>query len=166
VGTTASFATTRAGMLADARLAERPGYGTFVMADDLYATMAPVPALAMVADQVALRVGTCVRCNDFRHPVVMAKDAATLDVLSGGRLELGLGAGYVPTGHAMAGIPFDRGRVRLQRLAEAVQIVKRAFDGGTFSFGGASGNSGAVHATRPRAISFVVRWPGTLAWCS
>jgi probable F420-dependent oxidoreductase len=134
---TTSFQTTRAGLLAEARMAERLGYDTFVMADHLYDTMGPLPALAMVAEHVGLRLGTYVLCNDFRHPVVMAKDAATLDVLSGGRLELGLGAGYQPPEYAMAGISFDRGRVRLQRLAEAVKIVKLAFEGGTFSFDGA-----------------------------
>jgi probable F420-dependent oxidoreductase len=78
-----------------------------------------------------------VLCNDFRHPVLMAKDAATLDVLSGGRFELGLGAGYQPPEYQMAGIPFDSGRERFERLAEAVRIVKLAFGGQAFSFDGA-----------------------------
>jgi probable F420-dependent oxidoreductase len=136
--TTGSFETTRAGVLAAARMADRLGYGTFAMADHLYENLAPLPALMMVAEQVSsLRLGTYVLCNDFRHPVVMAKDAATLDVLSGGRLELGLGAGYQPPEYRMAGIAFEPGRVRLQRLAEAVQIVKLAFAGQAFSFDGA-----------------------------
>jgi probable F420-dependent oxidoreductase len=134
----ASFENSRAGVLAEARMAERLGYDTFVMADHLYEGLGPVPTLMMVAEQVgALRLGTCVLCNDFRHPVVMAKDAATLDVLSGGRFELGLGAGYQPPEYAMAGISFEPGRVRLRRLAEAVEIVKLAFAGDTFSFDGA-----------------------------
>jgi len=135
---TGSFETTRAGMLAEARMAERLGYDTFVMADHLYENLGPLPTLTMIAEQVGrLRLGTYVLCNDFRHPVVMAKDAATLDVLSGGRLELGLGAGYQPPEYRMAGIVFEPGRVRLRRLAEAVQIVKLAFAGATFSFDGA-----------------------------
>jgi probable F420-dependent oxidoreductase len=90
----------------------------------------------MVAEQTTLRVGTYVLANDFRHPVLMAKDAATVDVLTGGRLELGLGAGYQPREYQMAGLPFDRGRERLERLAETVRIAKLAFGGETFSFDG------------------------------
>lgn len=135
---TASVETTRTGVLAEARMADRLGYDTLLMIDHLYDTLGPLPALMMVAEQVdRLRLGTYVLCNDFRHPVVMAKDAATLDVLSGGRFELGLGAGYYAPEYRMAGIEFEPGRVRLQRLTEAVQIVKLAFAGETFSFDGA-----------------------------
>lgn len=75
----------------------------------MYENLGPLPTLMMVAEQTGLRLGTCVLCNDFRHPVLMAKDAATLDVLSGGRFELGLGAGYQPPEYQMAGIAFDPG---------------------------------------------------------
>jgi probable F420-dependent oxidoreductase len=135
---TTSFYPTREGLLADAEKAESLGYDTFVMADHLFDQPAPIPTLMMVAEQMPnLRIGACVLCNDFRHPVIMAKEAATLDQLSGGRLELGLGAGYIPLEYRMAGIPFQTGRVRLERLAEAVAIVKLAFAGHTFSFDGA-----------------------------
>ena len=72
--------------------------------------------------------------NDFRHPAVLAREAATLDVLSDGRLELGLGAGHMKSEYDEAGLPFDRGGVRVERLAEAVVIVKRLFDGEPVTF--------------------------------
>ena len=134
---TTSFELTREGVLERARMSESLGYDTFAVADHLYENLGPFPTLMLVAEQTGLRLATCVLCNDFRHPVLMAKDAATVDVLSGGRFELGLGAGYQPPEYQMAGIAFDRGRERFDRLAEAVQIVKLAFGGQTFSFDGA-----------------------------
>jgi alkanesulfonate monooxygenase SsuD/methylene tetrahydromethanopterin reductase-like flavin-dependent oxidoreductase (luciferase family) len=112
---TTSFELTRDGALAEARTAESLGYDTFVVADHFYENLGPFPTLMMMAEQTGLRLGTYVLCNDFRHPVLMAKDAATLDVLSNGRLELGLGAGYQPPEYQMVGIPFDRGRERFER---------------------------------------------------
>jgi probable F420-dependent oxidoreductase len=134
---TTSFQSTRSEVLNQARKAQSLGYDTFFMADHLFEALGPIPALMMVADQIAgMRVGTYVLCNDFHHPVIMAKDAATIDELSGGRLELGLGAGYVSMEYQMAGVSFDSGAVRFERLAEAVQITKLAFAGETFSFDG------------------------------
>lgn len=134
---TSSFHSTRSEVLTQARRAQALGYDTFVMADHLFEALGPLPALVMVAEQIGgMRVGTCVLCNDFHHPVVMAKDAATIDELSGGRLELGIGAGYVPMEYQMAGISFDSGAVRFERLVETVQITKLAFAGETFSFDG------------------------------
>jgi probable F420-dependent oxidoreductase len=134
---TYSFQTTRADVLTEAGKAEALGYEIFQMADHLFELLGAIPALMMIADSYPrLRIGTGVLCNEFHHPVVMAKDAATLDVLSDGRLELGLGAGYYPAEFEMAGIAFDQGSVRFERLAESVHITKRAFDGKTFSFEG------------------------------
>ena len=134
---TGSFQMVRSELLTEARKCEALGYDTFVLPDHLFETLGTIPMLMMVADNFpTLRVGTYVLCNDFHHPVVMAKDAATLDVLSAGRFDLGLGAGYVPLEYNMAGIPFERGSVRFERLAETVQIVKMAFAGETFTFDG------------------------------
>jgi probable F420-dependent oxidoreductase len=133
---TASFQTTRSGLLSDANKAQSLGYDVFVTPDHLFQQLAPFAALSMLAERVELRLGTYVLCNDFRHPVVMAKEVATVDVLSGGRLEFGIGGGYVPQEFEMAGIPFDRGGTRFERLTEAVQIAKLAFRGETFSFEG------------------------------
>jgi probable F420-dependent oxidoreductase len=133
---TASFEMTRAGVLAEAHKAESLGYDVFVMADHLYEQLSPLAGLTMVAENVGIRVGAYVLCNDFRHPVLMAKEAATVDVVTEGRFELGLGAGWVPAEYQMAGIPFESGAVRFERLAETVQIAKLAFAGEQFSFHG------------------------------
>jgi probable F420-dependent oxidoreductase len=89
--------------------------------DDQYA---PVPALMAAADATTtLRVGALVLCTDYTHPVVIAKQAATIDVLSDGRFELGLGAGWMTTDYSRAGIPLDRASTRIERLREAVTVI-------------------------------------------
>ena len=109
-----------------ARRCEDLGYDVLTIADHFDDQLAPIPAMMAAADATTtLRVGTMVLCNDYRHPVVLAKEAATIDVLSGGRLELGLGAGWMPSDYELAGIPFDRPSTRIDRLAEAVTIIKQ-----------------------------------------
>ena len=116
--------------IARARAYEDQGYATLNLPDHLVAMLAPLPALATAAAATGrLRVGTMVLNNDFRHPVVLAREAATLDLLSDGRVELGLGAGHMKVEYDEVGLAFDRGRVRVERLAEAVVIVKRLFTG-------------------------------------
>ena len=89
---------------------------------------AAMPALAALAPvTTTLRLGTLVIDNDFRNPVVFAREVAVLDVLSGGRVELGIGAGWFDRDYQGTGIAFDRGRVRVARLAEAVTLMKRLF---------------------------------------
>jgi probable F420-dependent oxidoreductase len=87
--------------------------------------LAAVPAMAMAAEATKqLRVGCRVFCIDYRHPVMLAKEAATLDLLSDGRLELGLGAGWLRGEYEAAGIAFDPAAERIARLAEGVSAVK------------------------------------------
>ena len=115
-----------------ARQIESLGYASLVVPDNLGFTLAPLPALAVAAAATrSLRVGTYVLANDFRNPVVLAKDVATLDVLSGGRVELGLGAGRPDsaTENRMLGVPFDSGAVRVARLAESLDILKTLLAG-------------------------------------
>jgi probable F420-dependent oxidoreductase len=101
------------------------GYAVFLMPDHFVELFSPIPALMSVADATStLRIGSFVFDNDFRHPVVLAREAATLDVLSNGRFELGLGAGWMRSEYDQVGIPFDEPRVRVDRLEEAVHIVK------------------------------------------
>jgi probable F420-dependent oxidoreductase len=101
------------------------GYSTLTIADHLDDQLAPVPALMAAADATtSLRVGALVFCNDYKHPVVLAKEAATLDLLSGGRLELGIGAGWMTSDYERAGIALDPAGVRIERLAEAVAVIK------------------------------------------
>ncbi len=97
----------------------------------------PLVALdAMAAATTRLRVGTFVLNNDLRHPVLVARDAAALDLLSEGRLELGIGAGHAEPEYAALGVPFDRPAERVARLAEAIGILRRLFDGDTVTFDG------------------------------
>ena len=108
------------------------------MADHLADTFAPFSALAVAAQAApTLRVGPLVLNNDFRHPVVVAREVATLDLLTDGRVELGLGAGYADTEYLEAGLRFDKGAVRVSRLAESVAIITRLLSGEAVTFHGA-----------------------------
>jgi probable F420-dependent oxidoreductase len=126
---------TREQLLAEARRAEALGYSTLLLRDHFVSEpfgeqFAPVVALmAAAAATTALRVGTLVLDNDYRHPVLLAKEAATLDVLSGGRFELGLGAGWLRDEYDRAGLPFDAAGIRVDRLEESIQILKRLLSG-------------------------------------
>lgn len=116
------------------RRAESLGFATFVMPDTLGPTLSPIPALSVLAGATrTLRVGTYVLMNDARSPVLLAREAATLDLLSGGRLELGLGAGRpgAEADYAKLGIAYQPGGVRVARLAESVAILKALFAGET-----------------------------------
>jgi len=108
------------------------GYATLLMPDGLKYTLAPLPALvAAAAATRSLRVGTYVIDNDFRNPVLLAKDAATVDLLSGGRFELGIGVGRPAAAedNRMLGIPFDSGAVRVERLSESLALLKALLSG-------------------------------------
>jgi len=107
-----------------ARKAEGLGYSTLLVPDHFGDQLAPMPALMAAADATsALRVGALVFDNDYRHPLMLAKEAATLDLLSGGRLELGLGAGWMRTDYEQSGIVYDPPAVRVDRFAEGVAVI-------------------------------------------
>jgi probable F420-dependent oxidoreductase len=84
-----------------------------------------------------LRLGALVFCNDYHHPVVLAKEAATLDLLSEGRFEMGLGAGWMFTDYERAGIALDPPAVRIDRLTEAIEVIKDLFADGPVNHEGA-----------------------------
>ena len=88
---------------------------------------------AAAAATARIRVGTLVYGNDYRHPLVLAREIATLDRMCGGRVEFGLGAGWYSADYAQFGFVFDRPGIRIERLAEAVQLVKQYFSGERFS---------------------------------
>lgn len=120
-----------------ARRIEDLGYSTMLMPDHLGDQLAPLPALAVAAAATTrLRVGSFVLSNDFRHPVLLAKEAATVDLLAGGRLELGLGAGWRREEYQTAGMAFDPGAIRLARLEESVAVLKGLWTGQPFVFTG------------------------------
>jgi probable F420-dependent oxidoreductase len=136
-----------------ARRAEDLGYATLLMPDHFGDQLAPVPALAAVAAATStLRLGSLVFGNDYRHPVVLAKEAATLDVLSEGRFELSLGAGWMKTDYDEAGLTYDPPRVRVDRFEEAVQVVQGLLHtDGPFSFDGTHYQV-HEHTLRPRPV--------------
>ena len=135
-----------------ARKVERLGYSVLLVPDHLAELLAPFPALAAAAAATTrLGVGTGVLNNDLRHPLLTAREAATLDVLSDGRLELGIGAGHMQSEYAQMGLAFDAGATRVERLAEAVVIVKRLLEGEAVSFAGRHYRVTA-HTLHPRPI--------------
>jgi probable F420-dependent oxidoreductase len=111
-----------------ARKAEDLGYASLDLPDHFGHQFSPMLALA-AAGQVTttLRFATTMLCNDFRHPVMLAKEAATLDVLTDGRFELGLGTGSRPADNEEAGLPIDAPGVKLERISETLQVLRQYF---------------------------------------
>ncbi len=121
-----------------ARKIEALGYSTLFMPDHFADTrFAPMVAISVAAAVTTdLRIGMLVLANDYKHPAVVAKEAATLDVLSDGRLEVGLGAGWMIADYELLGLPYDSAGTRIDRLGEAIAVVKGCFDEGRFDFAG------------------------------
>jgi probable F420-dependent oxidoreductase len=114
--------------LETARKAEALGYDTLIAQDHFGSQLAPLPALVAAAAVTGrLRLATIVLDNDFRHPALVAKEAATVDVLSNGRMELGLGAGWLQSDYDKTGLPYYSPAERIERLGETVQICKALF---------------------------------------
>jgi alkanesulfonate monooxygenase SsuD/methylene tetrahydromethanopterin reductase-like flavin-dependent oxidoreductase (luciferase family) len=128
-------------LLDAARGTEDEGFSTFLIRDHFIPEpfghqLAPLTALATVAGVTwRLRIGSLVLCNDYRHPVMLAKEAATLDLLSEGRLEIGLGAGFSRSEYERTGITFEPAATRIERLGEAVRIIKDLLTGITGAAG-------------------------------
>jgi probable F420-dependent oxidoreductase len=140
---------------AKARRTESLGYSTLVTPDRLQYTLAPMPALAAAAVATrSLRVGTYVIANDFRNPVLLAKEAATLDLVSGGRLELGIGIGLgadAAPNPSMLGIPADSTAARTERLRESLRMIKGLWAGQAMSATG-SGYAAVDAQIFPRPV--------------
>lgn len=136
-GVQASSAPDRATWADLARRCEANGYDVLTMPDHFTEQLAPVPALMAAADATtSLRVGALVWDNDYKHPVVLAKELATIDVLSEGRLEIGLGAGWMISDYEQSGISYDKPGVRIDRFVEGLAVIKGAMAPGPFSFQG------------------------------
>jgi probable F420-dependent oxidoreductase len=116
---------------------EDKGYSCLTMPDHFDDQLAPVPALMTAANVTTnLRIGALVWDNDYKHPAVLAKELATMDVLSDGRLELGIGAGWMISDYEQMGIPYDAAKVRIDRFVEGLKVIKGAMAEGPFSFSG------------------------------
>ena len=137
-GVVSAHAPSRAAWVAMARRVEELGYATLLIPDRTnVGSLAPIPALAVAASAtMSLRVGSYVFCNGYRHPVMLAREAATLDLLSDGRFELGLGTGVSSSEFEQMGIPFERAGARVGHLDETLQIMKRLFTEETVNFTG------------------------------
>ncbi|MCU1370230.1 MAG: hypothetical protein JWO77_1424 [Ilumatobacteraceae bacterium] len=120
-----------------AQKVEDLGYHRLTVSDHLDDQLSPVAALMAAADATTdLRIGALLFCNDYRHPAVLAKEAATLDILSDGRFELGMGAGWMTSDYLAAGIPMDKPSVRIARLEEAIAVVRGLLSEGPCTFAG------------------------------
>ena len=121
-----------------ARRAEELGYATVYFPDHFIDTeLAPMVAMSAAASATStLRVGALVFDNDYKHPAILAKEIATIDVLSGGRTELGIGAGWMEVDYTALGLPYDRPGVRIARLEEALAVIKGCYSPDAFSFSG------------------------------
>lgn len=136
-GVQASSAANRSAWVEMARRVEAHGYSCLTLPDHFSDQLAPVPAMMSAADATtSLRVGALVLDNDYKHPVVLAKEMATIDLLSDGRLELGIGAGWMRSDYDAAGLPYDSPGVRVDRFVEAIAVLKGLFSDGAFSIDG------------------------------
>ena len=120
-----------------ARKVESLGYDVATMPDHFDDQLAPVPALQAILDATTtLKASALVFDNDYKHPVVLAKELATMDVLSNGRVEVGLGAGWMISDYEQAGMQYDRPGVRIDRFLEGLHIIRSAMGPDPFSFEG------------------------------
>ena len=142
---------------ATARRVEDLGYSTLFIPDHFEDQFGPLVALTVAAEATTtLRVGSLVFGNDYRHPVVLAKEVATLDVFSEGRVEFGLGAGWMTSDYEQSGIAADPAGVRISRMAESLAVLKALWSTGEATYQGEyyriTGSPG-VARTRPAAPS-------------
>ncbi len=136
-GVYAAVAPTMSAWRDQARMAEDLGYSTLYVSDHLDAQFGPLVATTVAAEATStLHVGSFVLNNDLRHPVVLAKEIATLGLAAEGRVEVGLGAGWLRSDYEQAGIEFDELAVRVDRLAESLTVMKRLWSEGKATFAG------------------------------
>lgn len=120
----AGTVSSRKDFLDEVKAIEQSGYSTVFISDHFSDKLAPLPALVSAAENSTLKVGTLVLANDFRHPAVLAKEAATVDLLTEGRLELGIGTGWDRADYESAGIERLSLATRVGRFEEAVTLLK------------------------------------------
>src|SRR5437660_1533962 len=137
-GVVAAYAPSQTAWISTARRAEELSYATLLMPDRAsIGSLAPLTALAVATEATTvLRVGSYVFCNEYRHPLLLAREAATLDLLSEGRFELGLGAGIGPVEFQRMGIPFANAGTRVGHLEETLRLMKLLLTEETVNFSG------------------------------
>ena len=136
-GLMAAKASSGADWVATARKAEELGYSALLMPDHYGDQLGVIPALtAAAAATTNLRVGSLVFANDFRHPALLAKDTATIDLLSDGRLEVGVGAGWMDDDYRWTGVPHDSAGTRISRMIEAIEVLRGLWGPEPFSYSG------------------------------
>jgi len=120
-----------------AKFAEQQGYSSLLVPDHFHGQYGPMTALAAAAAVTTeLKVGALVFGNDYRHPIMLAKEMATLDHIAEGRVEFGIGAGWMRTDYDQTGMTYDRPGLRIERMVESLQITKRCWQEGSFDFAG------------------------------
>ena len=149
-GVQSYFATSPAAFRESARTAEALGYSSFHLADHYIGpgpaltkgnhpvqNVAAVPAMAVIGEATStIRIGCRVFCTDYRNAVVFAKELATLDYFNGGRLEIGLGAGWLQPEYEAMGMRWERAGVRIDRMVETINVVRGCFSGGELNIEG------------------------------
>lgn len=130
---------------------EALGYSTVHLTDHFdRSPVSPIPMIAaLAAHTTSLTLGTLVIDNDFRHPAVLAKEIATLDFISGGRIEIGLGAGWMTLDYDVSGIVYEPAGVRISKLGETLQILDDVLRGGPTDFQGNYYNVSSLVSTPP-----------------
>jgi len=151
-GVVTGGASSRSAWIALAQRIEELGYASLLVPDVLGTPLATLPALAVAATATTtLRVGSYVCVNDYRQPALLAREFATLDLLSEGRVELGLGAGNWPGDYQQMGLSFDQPGVRVSRFAEGLSIIKQFFTSESVTFSGTYYTTTALRPV-PRAV--------------
>ena len=115
---------------------ERLGFGTVTLPDHIDDSFAPLSSLGYLAAKTSLKIGTMVVSNDLRNPLLLAREAATLALLSKGRFELGIGAGWQESDYSQLGITMDSPKVRVDRLEESLELITTSLLQSRFSFSG------------------------------
>jgi len=130
-------AATAPAWLAKARATESLGYASLMLPDHFHEQLGPIAALTAAAMVTrSLQLGVLVFANDYRHPVILAKELATLDMVSGGRVCVGLGAGWARSDYDAGGMAYDPPGTRVERLAESLTVLKGLFADGPLTFDG------------------------------
>jgi probable F420-dependent oxidoreductase len=143
--------TTRQDLLDLARRAEDAGC-SILLGTDHFGRLSALPLLQAAAETTSLRIGSLVLNNDFRHPVVLAQELATIDMITEGRLEIGLGAGWDRPEYEAAGMTFDRPGLRVQRMMATVELLKQALGEGRMERAGDEAYPAMHMADMPRSI--------------